>query len=86
MPQASFSPTDNLTCPIHVDLLSTTFEREANALPNPPLLTDHQKELVKAVLEQHATEITKAIFDTHEELTNNLNHSKLQVRTRLILL
>ena len=71
--------------------MSTTFEREASALPNPPPLTDHQKELVKAtvpVLEQHGTEITKVFYktmlDEHPELRNNFNHSKQQVCIHLV--
>ena len=67
--------------------MSTAYEQAANALPNPPPLTDHQKELIKAtvpVLEQHGTEITKVFYKTmigeNPELRNIFNHSKQQVR------
>lgn len=67
--------------------MSTSYEEEVNALPNPPPLSDHQKELIKAtvpVLQQHGNEITKVFYktmiDENPELRNIFNHSKQQVR------
>ncbi|KAI0085858.1 hemoglobin [Irpex rosettiformis] len=65
--------------------MSTAYDDAVKTLPNPPPLTDHQKELIKAtvpVLEQHGTEITKVFYKTmlgeNPELRNVFNHSKQQ--------